>query len=657
MNYRKEIDGLRAVAVLSVILFHAGFKIFSGGFVGVDVFFVISGYLITTVILAELKLGKFSIINFYERRARRILPALFFVMFFCAPFAFFWLSPSDMKDFSESLVAVSVFVSNIFFWLETSYFDQAGEFKPLLHTWSLAIEEQFYLLFPFFLMLFWKLGNRWILVTLSIAFFASLAVAEWASYAKTSAAFYLLPTRSWELLMGALAAFYLSQPHRKEFGRSLGEFGGWLGVALILYSVFAFNKATPFPGLYALAPTLGAVLIILFATRKTTVGKFFGNKAFVAIGLISYSAYLWHQPLFAFARHNGFSNVDIYVFLALSILALILAFLSWKYVESPFRSKKTITRKGVFSFAFGATILSILIGTSGILTNGFERFMIRYKFTDIERAQAAIVYKDINYDIYKEMAIQGCHIWVRNSNSIESEAISRCREKYGKAIVVLGDSHAMNLFNIIGYSKRYPFIIGVSQGGCRPHSNRSGCHYVDFEEFLSQAKVFIELLIFHQSGSYFIKDKFGQPDSQLAFTGNFGYFETKDIIKVKNYLSELSLKHNINILWVGPFLEFRWEPSKKIYKKEINYVNPNSKIIFAKLEETINTLLRDESNFTYVSYASLFYEPSNSFEGNCFMFRDSNHYSKCGEKFISKKTKPDFLMRFISLNFLRSLEE
>ena len=171
MKYRPEIDGLRALAVLPVMLFHAGLETFSGGFIGVDVFFVISGYLITTIILKELKQEKFSIVNFYERRARRIFPALFLVMFFCIPFAWFLLLPSDMIDFSKSLVAVSLFASNILFSYEHGYFDAAAELKPLLHTWSLGVEEQYYVLFPIFLILFWKLGERWMLFALGIVFF------------------------------------------------------------------------------------------------------------------------------------------------------------------------------------------------------------------------------------------------------------------------------------------------------------------------------------------------------------------------------------------------------------------------------------------------------------------------------------------------------
>ncbi|HEY3487123.1 MAG TPA: acyltransferase, partial [Gammaproteobacteria bacterium] len=371
MDYRREIDGLRALAVLPVILFHAGFETFSGGFVGVDVFFVISGYLITTIILAELEQGKFSIVNFYERRARRILPALFLVMLVCIPFAWLWLLPSDMKDFSQSLVAVSVFASNILFWRESGYFDTAAELKPLLHTWSLAAEEQYYVLFPLFLILFWKLGKRWILVLLGLVFVASFAVAQWAAYAEPTAAFYLLPTRGWELLIGAFAAFYLSRVNRKDFGKGLSEVSGWLGVALIFYAVFAYSKATAFPGSYALVPTLGAVLVILFATQQTVVGKFIGNKAFVGIGLISYSAYLWHQPLFAFARHRSLFEPSHIVFLSLSALALVLAYFSWRFVEAPFRSKVNFNRNFIFASAAFLSLSFVLFGTYGHFNQGF----------------------------------------------------------------------------------------------------------------------------------------------------------------------------------------------------------------------------------------------------------------------------------------------
>ncbi len=311
MEYRKEIDGLRALAVLPVILFHAGFETFSGGFVGVDVFFVISGYLITSIILIELELGDFSIVNFYDRRLRRIMPGLFAVILTCIPFAWILLSPADLISFAKSLVAVPLFVSNIYFWSDGGYFETAAELKPLLHTWSLAVEEQYYLIFPIFLMMLCKLRRRWIFVSLGLVSLASLAIAQWATYTHPTSAFFLLPTRGWELMIGAFAAFYLSQGKCKDFGKSVSEFSGWLGIAMVFFGVFFYSKITPFPGFYALVPTLGTLLIILFATQKTTVGRFLGNKAFVGIGLISYSAYLWHQPILAFAR-NWSKELDAY---------------------------------------------------------------------------------------------------------------------------------------------------------------------------------------------------------------------------------------------------------------------------------------------------------------------------------------------------------
>lgn len=362
MDYRREIDGLRALAVLPVIFFHAGFETFSGGFIGVDVFFVISGYLITTIILAELEQGKFSIVNFYERRARRILPALFLVMLVCIPFAWVLLPAAELTSFSKSLIAVPLFVSNFFFWRGGwGYFETAAELKPLLHTWSLAVEEQYYVLFPIFMILFWKFGKRSILLTLSLVFCASLAVAQWAAYARPEAAFYLLPTRGWELLIGAFAAMHLSKTNRKEFSKAASEVGGWLGFVLILFAVFAYSKATPFPGLYALVPTLGTVLIILFATQQTSVGKFVGNKVFVSIGLISYSAYLWHQPVLAYAKYL-LININFLVTSLLIGLVILLSILSWKYIEAPFRTKSKFGRKYIFTASFLGAIFFMSVG-------------------------------------------------------------------------------------------------------------------------------------------------------------------------------------------------------------------------------------------------------------------------------------------------------
>jgi peptidoglycan/LPS O-acetylase OafA/YrhL len=371
MKYRSEIDGLRALAVLPVILFHAGFEWFGGGFVGVDVFFVISGYLITTIIISEMAEGKFSILNFYERRARRILPALFFVMAACLPFAWLWLTPNDLKDFGQSLISVSTFSSNILFWLESGYFDTAAELKPLLHTWSLAVEEQYYILFPVFLMLTWRLGIKWVLVLLSVVFLLSLGVAQWGAYNNPSATFFLLPTRGWELLVGVFAALYLKYNTQLR-SHILNQALSLLGFGMIVYSIIAFDETTPFPSLYTLIPTIGTGLIILCAVPKTYIHKLLSLKFIVGIGLISYSTYLWHQPLLAFARHRFLGELSELILIALCLISLVMAWFSWKFVEAPFRNRKTLTRKKVFLFSILCMVLFSSLGISMHLNNGYE---------------------------------------------------------------------------------------------------------------------------------------------------------------------------------------------------------------------------------------------------------------------------------------------
>lgn len=255
LRYRPEIDGLRAIAVIPVIFFHAGFSQFSGGFVGVDVFFVISGYLITTIIVTQMQAGTFSLRPFYERRARRILPALFLVTLCCVPFALVWMTPEQLRSFGKSMIAVALFVSNIFFWRESGYFTPAADEKPLLHTWSLGIEEQFYVVFPVLMILLWRFGQRTIVFLLFLSAIPSFLLAQFGSYLRPEAAFYLIFSRSWELAIGAITAMYMVRPIK--IARPLCELFSFAGLFLILYAVFFYNAKTPFPGAYALAPTVG----------------------------------------------------------------------------------------------------------------------------------------------------------------------------------------------------------------------------------------------------------------------------------------------------------------------------------------------------------------------------------------------------------------
>jgi len=369
MKYRPEIDGLRAVAVLPVIFYHAGFTTFSGGFVGVDIFFVISGYLITGIIHREIMEGRFSVVRFYERRIRRIIPALLFVCLCCIPFSWMWMDARELKDFAQSLIAVNLFSSNFLFWIETDYFGPASELKPLLHTWSLAVEEQFYVFFPLILLLLRRLPRAALAGALAAMALTSFAFCLWLLQIDPSANFYLLPSRAWELGAGGLLAVL-------PFGRD--KLWGWvrsglasLGLALILFAVLEFNDATPFPNGWALLPVTGSVLVIAFASRQTFVGRLLSLAPLRSIGLISYSAYLWHQPLFAFARLRLLNAPTQLDYLALSIASLVLAYLSWRYIERPFRMKGLLTRRHVYGFAAACCSLVTIVGAVGHAVNGF----------------------------------------------------------------------------------------------------------------------------------------------------------------------------------------------------------------------------------------------------------------------------------------------
>ncbi len=292
MKHRSDIDGLRAIAVIPVVLFHAGVRHVAGGFIGVDVFFVISGYLITTILLEDIRRDRFSIAAFYQRRARRILPALFAVLLFASLAAYKLLLPNDAYEYGRSLLATLGFISNIAFSRQMGYFDAPAEMKPLLHTWSLAVEEQFYILYPLFLFLVTRYFRKRYAVAIGSVLALSLAYSIGRSDTQAATSFYLPTTRAWELLIGGLLAIQSLPKLRHQLSANLL---GFFGLGLISYSVFAFSAATPFPGYHALFPCVGAALIIYSGMAvEPLVGRVLSAKPLVFVGLISYSLYLWH---------------------------------------------------------------------------------------------------------------------------------------------------------------------------------------------------------------------------------------------------------------------------------------------------------------------------------------------------------------------------
>lgn len=359
LNYRPEIDGLRAIAVLVVICFHAKFQAFTGGFVGVDIFFVISGYLITSIIYQDIQENRFSIVNFYERRARRILPAFFLIASLTIPFSLIWLIPSELADYAQSLIAANLFSSNILFWIESGYFSSAADLKPLLHTWSLSIEEQYYVFFPLILLILKKYPKTTITVISAITL-ASFSASVYLSTRDTSANFYLIHTRAWELGVGSLTA--LITRDRYTPANLYANFLTMTGLLLIGYSVVSFDENSPFPGILALAPTIGTALILSGASAGSLAGRILSLRPIVGVGLISYSLYLWHHPIFAFMRVRKMSEPTPLEYLMAITVSIILALISYKLIEKPFRKRSFLDRKAIFLYSFSLLLAFVSIG-------------------------------------------------------------------------------------------------------------------------------------------------------------------------------------------------------------------------------------------------------------------------------------------------------
>lgn len=452
MKYRAEIDGLRALAVMPVILFHGAVSGFSGGFVGVDVFFVISGYLITTILLNDMEHGSFSILKFYERRARRILPALFFVILACLPFAWRWMLPSQLEDFGASLISVAFFVSNLFFWQGSGYFDAAAELKPMLHTWSLAVEEQYYIFFPPLLFLVWRWRSKWVLPFFVVGFLTSLCLAQWMTQTNPSASFYLSPTRFWEILAGSICAFIL-----RKNALPKSEIGGGIGLLIIVLSVVFFTQTTPNPGFWTLVPVSGAAFIILFARDGTLVARALAFGPIVWIGLLSYSAYLWHQPLFAFARIRFVSEPEGWFLLSLIIATFALSWFSWKFVEQPFRvtSSFTFSRSTIFAGSGAALGILIAVGLGFSALNGLPQrpTPAGETFADITTLEKSLSPNPgLSFDCAQE----------------ELTLSDTCRTNPEPSIALWGDSYAMHLAPALVASPTKLDFIQLTVSSCGP---------------------------------------------------------------------------------------------------------------------------------------------------------------------------------------------
>lgn len=459
--WRADIDGLRAVAVLPVVAFHLAQSFCPGGYVGVDVFFVISGYLIGNAIVSEVDVGRFSVLRFYERRLRRIFPAYAAVLVFVLAVALLRGWPTELKETSEAALAALGSVTNIVFWATAGYFEQPAEELPLLHTWSLSVEEQYYLVFPALVMgvVCWTRARLAPVVFSLIA--ASVALSVYGAFAYPEATFYLLPARAWELLVGASLALGAIPPLRD---RALREVACAIGLALILGSIAVLTSATPFPGLAAIPPCLGAALIIhAGASGPTLVGRVLSIPPMVFVGLISYSLYLWHWPLlvlqkteFLLVPADSSKLVERTAVLAASF---IFAFLSWRFIERPTRDRRRVPTRMLILGSGAAALAIAAVSIVSLATGGLPgRFS----------SQAVAVASYLDYDETAPFREDACFLGLNAPFSEFDRELCLPRSADRPGYLLLGDSHAAALYQ--GFRQAFPEanVLQTTAVACAP---------------------------------------------------------------------------------------------------------------------------------------------------------------------------------------------
>lgn len=647
IEYRADIDGLRAIAVLSVIFFHLNIIGFSGGFVGVDVFFVISGYLISSIILNDIHYGNFSITRFYERRIRRIFPALYTVIAFTIIVGFFLLDANTFELFGKSVTATSFFSSNILYWRESGYFSPKLT-NPLLHTWSIAVEEQFYIFFPLLLISinsFFK--ARYLTLLLGICIISFLISVNYVYFHKV-ATFYLLPTRAWELLFGAILSLQVL-PKLKSNGYR--NFVSLAGLSLILFSIGFYSESTLFPGPSALAPVLGAGFIIYsgFGSGTSIVKKYLSLSPIVFIGLISYSLYLWHWPLTVFVKYMIFRNLTIVDKIGIILASFIISVLSHKFIEQPFRMQEPLipNRKKIIGLSAGMTIIFSIIGTVIYLQKGIPS---RYP-------EAEAFVKESRTD-YQENAT------IENKNQIDGLQVEFIKKTIGMkkgnpSFLIWGDSHAEYLSTGLSeLGKKYQLMgYVISRGGVKPLlgmdyygillndvQNKYNQSVIDFIKVRPEIKTVIlagmwshEESLIDVSGEYLDRKKF-------SFFLRVGLLRTVKTI--------LKMGRNIIVVCDVPWL--KEDPNRILYISRRFNTEPDFKQITPTFDDYQDTnkdmmlILKDLEKFTNVSIVhpeSLFFKTkayNMVMSHNKTLYSDYNHLTKIGSRFISPAFEFEF---------------
>jgi peptidoglycan/LPS O-acetylase OafA/YrhL len=623
INYRPEIDGLRAIAVLAVIGYHAGISLLPGGFLGVDVFFVISGFVIGQTLKKDFDAKRFSFKGFLARRIRRLAPALVVVV--SSTFAISWLfmKPWEIERLSESILSIFGIFSNLHFMKATDYFSPEADVQPLLHFWSLSIEEQFYLFLPLLLAALWHLRMpQWIPTVLRLLLIVSFLLYVFYPYKLLSTRFYSFETRIWELLAGVALAY--SSDAQLSFLARRREMFAWIGLALVLASLFM----PTWHHVHVLAPVVGTLLVIAATGQGGRVQQFLATPSLVGVGVISYSLYLWHQPVFALARLEGkldqFAPLQL---LAMTALIFCLAIASYWCVEKPARNREAPRTWLVVPASVASAIVLCGIAVFGQYSEGFKKYYIARLPPNVAVRTEALGHAIASRGLAGMKDSGDCRFWSERLTAQVRERFETCAKQNGAAIVVLGDSHGMDLFNALKISSDAPFLFGLSRGACGPDRLTDGkCPYLDFENFVSTQKRSVTQVFFTLSGNYFF-------DVEV------------DAVVLKKTLAQatgdyvLRLSKHVPVAWIGP----QYEPRINLERldPEIAFesqIMPADVKFFQARDRSLRMFVEDLA-LTYVSkQQDVLLDARKDFfvDGN-ITYSDSDHWSESGEALFGKR--------------------
>jgi peptidoglycan/LPS O-acetylase OafA/YrhL len=559
-------------------------------------------------------------------------------MMLCATIvAYLILIPQDFAAYSRSIVALSLFVPNFLFWKETGYFDHAAELKPLLHTWSLGIEEQFYAIFPIAFYLIHKWDRRYLIPFFMLLASLSLLLAEQLVLGKPAASFFLLPTRIWEFLCGGLIAMLARRDRILPPSKFGAEVLMVLGMALIGFAVFTFDRSMPVPSAYLLIPLAGTMLILMFGEQETIVGSLLKSHLFVFLGLTSYSTYLWHQPILALVRYQSLATPGPMLIASSLVATVLIGYLSWRFIESPIRRNHYTPKYKVFVVAFCVCSVFAAFGSFGHLKKGFELHYTAGFDTRQQRVWNSFMSNDVPTD--------ECRFSLSDVN-LDTLRFHDCRQRHGAAIVILGDSHAEDFYNAFLINSKAPFVLAVTKGGCRPHTPLPECDFEGIKHFISDNISDLKTIFYIQSGMDFLLDKHNVPALPDFFSRNRNQSYSINAERVElviNYLE--SLEADGKTVWLGPRFEPRLNANKLLKQalacenKIFESASVGNIAIFAQLDQTLARYVQKHKSLFYISALDVLqFDASNDlYTCNEAFWSDGNHWTIAGEREFGRR--------------------